>query len=117
MAGRLVEAQAVAGFFLDQQKPAIPFNDSSDSNRGFPDVSHDFPCEGAILPCMHRLLWMRAGMHRLRVCRAEIRIPKDNWHEGASAPRGTSKVATFALNKRLRGGCWRLLKQMRDRDE
>jgi hypothetical protein len=37
MAGGLVEAQTIGGFFLDQQKIAIAFDERGNGNVRFPD--------------------------------------------------------------------------------
>jgi hypothetical protein len=41
MAGWLVDADAIAGLFFNQQELAIFFDDGGNSNRGFPDTRHE----------------------------------------------------------------------------
>ena len=40
MASGLIEAYAITGFFFDQQKLPVAFNDGGDGDRGFPEVGH-----------------------------------------------------------------------------
>jgi hypothetical protein len=43
MAGGLVETDAIAGFFFNQQEPAIALDDCGNGNGGFPDFRHGIP--------------------------------------------------------------------------
>src|SRR5450830_1457571 len=43
MAGRLIEAQAIGGLLLNHQKTTLVLDNGGNSDRGFPNVSHDNP--------------------------------------------------------------------------
>jgi hypothetical protein len=42
MTGGLVKTYAITGFFFDQQKSCVAFNDGGDGNGGFPEIGHGF---------------------------------------------------------------------------